>query len=82
MSRCRCIFEKIAEKQEELLEEMADAFDNVHEGLKASLRHLSVDNPTSAAACIGRCIGILEQSRDDANSIFDDKEDEDEDEDD
>ena len=74
--KCCAEYRKIMELQEEILETLVTSHDEVHKHLTQALTCLSSDHPAGAAAHIGRCLHILEQSRDDAYAALNDEEDE------
>lgn len=75
--KCCVEYKQIMCKQEEIMETLVTAFDEIHQNLSIALQDLSRDHPAAAAARIGRCMQILEISRDDAADMLDDEDDED-----
>lgn len=68
-------YEKVLAAQEDLLEVLAASHDEVHKYLCQALACLSNNHPAAAAANIGRCLAILESSRDEANAALENEDD-------
>lgn len=78
--KCCVEYRRVMEVQEEILETLVTAFDEIHEHLRISLQDLSGEHPAGAAARIGRCLQILEQSRHDAMDVLSNEEEDEDDE--